>query len=91
MPVSVACPDCENCFKVMDELAGRKVRCPKCAAVFTVADEEAPAGKQPRDEDESGAPRRRHSGEEPRLRGKARKRMAPAGGGACSAAWGSAA
>jgi hypothetical protein len=64
MPVFVACPDCENHFKVKDELVGRKIRCPKCAAVLTVADEE-----------ESAAPRS-NSGEEPRSRFKPRKKPA---------------
>jgi predicted Zn finger-like uncharacterized protein len=49
MPITVACPDCENHFKVKDELVGGKIRCPKCASVVTVADEEEiPVRKQPR-------------------------------------------
>lgn len=83
MPVSVECPECENRFKVKDELAGRKVRCPKCATVVTVAaeeEEEVPARKQPRDV-ESGASRRRDGGKEPRPRGKSRKREAASGRG----------
>src|SRR5262245_20676057 len=34
MPVPITCPDCDNRFKVKNELAGGKVRCPKCGAVL---------------------------------------------------------
>jgi predicted Zn finger-like uncharacterized protein len=76
MPMSVACPECENHLKVKDEQVGRKIRCPNCAAVFIAADEEkGPVRKQPRDK-EAVANQQRDGGEEPRPRGRARKKGA---------------
>jgi Zn-finger nucleic acid-binding protein len=36
MPISTACPSCQQRLKLADTLVGKRVRCPKCQQVFLV-------------------------------------------------------
>jgi hypothetical protein len=45
LPITLKCTDCQNSFRLRDEMAGRKVRCPECEAVLVVADWDEDAGE----------------------------------------------